>query len=1250
MKQDGSPEGKDWMDKKLSSRVSSWSVLLGLLAMTIACPLFMSASALAELSRPFRGSIAGPSESEHFSRPEAIAINPIDGGDVWIGDNRFLADESTVDNFSSSNLFLSRLAGLSTESLAFDDSTGEVYSAGGGKWIAADDSASLASGDVYIASKGDAEVPGSVQRYIPRGPDAVGEAANFTCSAPGSAEYIKGNELTGKPGESWGDGIRVKGVTVAAESGRSAGDIYVINNLNPPEVDQYESTGCFLRAFTDAEVKEGFGLYLTGVAVDPKTGDVLIQALRRGAIYEFSSSGTYLGQITGTSRKSHFGESALEGGLAVNSSGELYVADDEKNVVDIFGPGAIYPQVVTGETTNSHLGAVTLNGTVNDEGLRLTECYFEYVTEKAFQETRWSNLGSGGSVPCEPGAGQIPTDSMNHSVSAKVTALTPGTIYRYRLVAATNSVEPERGGTEEGESASFAAADAPSVAEVSARDISSSYADLDAEVNPLGSDTAYHFEYVEAANYDPSAPNPYSEGAVAPVSPADIGAGDRNVSIDERVGGLLPNTTYHFRVVATNTIGVTLSPDGTFTTLPSGSPELPDGRAYELLTPPNKGDAEDLFGASGGTNFDLGYSSASGNQFLLLTTAALGPFPASGENSYVFSRGEDGWSMQSLASMSLGVQSLAAEVYDPIDFSVVGVNDGIGPESALVQNLVGPPGGPYVNAASGTYGEPISMAGASLDLGHIVLEGVNHQLPLCESELERLDEEQDEGSNGLYEWISGRQCLSLVNVREGSLVSRCGAVLGQGQSHAFPGASHGAVSENGSKVFFTAPDPNASGFGCWENGSAHTPQVYLRVNGETTVEVSAPEPEVMPSKTYPAIYVGASNNGSKVFFVTRTELTKDAKELGTSEPELYEYNTDAVEGEKRLVRISGGESGNAEGGVLNVPSISADGSTVYFDAKGERGELAPGTQGPGLYAYDTETGKIRRLGPPGEYPAETPGTGRWYKGILNPGVVGLDVAANWYTTRNGQFLVFPSKNDISGYDSAGQIELYRYDAADGSTVCVSCDPNGAAPLVGAEFARSAVRADNPAGTPPRPISEDGSYVFFDTAESLVPQATNGEIDVYEWHNGTISLIGSGQDSANSFFLDSSEDGSNVFFGTHARLVPQDTDSEGDLYDARICTQTDPCLKPPVGETSPCEGDACQSVPPAPAGVLPGSLAFSGAGNLHTSPKLKQKSKPKTKRKSKKKKKTRRVKRRMKKAGPAGKDAFGQSKASERAGA
>jgi hypothetical protein len=303
-------------------------------------------------------------------------------------------------------------------------------------------------------------------------------------------------------------------------------------------------------------------------------------------------------------------------------------------------------------------------------------------------------------------------------------------------------------------------------------------------------------------------------------------------------------------------------------------------------------------------------------------------------------------------------------------------------------------------------------------------------------------------------------------------------------------------------------------------------------------------------------------------------------------------------------------------GVEEVPAVSSDGSAVYFNAAGELVHHAGG--GDGLYRYDTLTHTTSYIAPSPGYLAPTNAGDAgvveqsWYTRILGTGGIfqsyaGLDVRASYYATSNGEFLAFDSSANLTGYDSAGKPEIYRYhyepeSASGGSVICVSCNPDGSAPSYGATFTRSAVRSDNPAGTAPRSISEDGQYVFFDTQESLLPADTNGKVDVYEWHEnqasheGAVSLITTGQDTNDSFFLDSSPDGKNVFFGTHSQLVPADQDNQGNLYDARI----EGGFPAPLG-AGPCEGDACQNPLPAPVYQTPTSLSFTGAGDLSSEP-------------------------------------------------
>ncbi len=232
------------------------------------------------------------------------------------------------------------------------------------------------------------------------------------------------------------------------------------------------------------------------------------------------------------------------------------------------------------------------------------------------------------------------------------------------------------------------------------------------------------------------------------------------------------------------------------------------------------------------------------------------------------------------------------------------------------------------------------------------------------------------------------------------------------------------------------------------------------------------------------------------------------------------------------------------------------------------------------------------------------------------------------TTRDGEFLVFSSYGQLAPGDVDTAKDIYRYDAATQTLVRVSVgengfDTNGNNDLYNVELpieCPKAVSSCLPV------ISEDGSRIVFATAEPLSPQAANGLSNVYEWHEGHVSLISSGvSPEAEGVQVNGTggvvitPSGLNIFFVSAQGLVPQDTDGVGDVYDARLGEGFPPGPAP----RRQCEGDACQGplMNPAPL-LVPGSVSQAPGENVPAPVKAAVKSKP---RKTKKKVKSRKAK-------------------------
>jgi hypothetical protein len=427
-----------------------------------------------------------------------------------------------------------------------------------------------------------------------------------------------------------------------------------------------------------------------------------------------------------------------------------------------------------------------------------------------------------------------------------------------------------------------------------------------------------------------------------------------------------------------------------------------------------------------------------------------------------------------------------------------------------------------------------------------------------------------------------------------------------------------------------------------ECGVTTKDELYARIdNGESgarTVNIAEPSKEECKACDTEApstpVFEGASEDGSKVFFETEQPLLE-----GATGWNLYEYDFDAPAGEK-VSRIPGGELQSPE---QTPPLISQDGSHVYFfstsvltatpNGVGEAAE--GGANMDNLYVYERDA----------SYPE---GRIEFVARLAREDVSGDPGEKS--ATPNGDFLVFASERPLTPdtTNNPHVRQLFEYDAQTGALVRVSIGENGfnndgnVGPVYeypGGTFPENIVDSAHIVPVPEytyiysseqystaQSISANGSYVFFESTAGLTPQAIDRKVigfqhsavcngsfelgepcaqegspvygnNVYEYHDGQVSLISDGQDltthvrSTSVELVGTDESGDDVFFKTDDRLAGQDTDTAVDTYDARIDGGFPAPAVPPS-----CSGESCQgALSGAPTLLSPGS-EFQAGGN------------------------------------------------------
>jgi phosphodiesterase/alkaline phosphatase D-like protein len=868
------------------------------------------------------------------------------------------------------------------------------------------------------------------------------------------------------------------------------------------------------------------------------------------------------------------------------------------------------PTVDTESSEGVGYARAALQAQITPDG-RETTYQFEYGETSSY----------GTNVPSSPtaiaGSGEEPVSVP----AAELAGLKIGTTYHYRVIASNEY------GTVDGPDHTFTTLSAatPLVDSEYVTNVAGTSALLQAQVDPRGTETTAYFQYGTAS----CAGSPASCADV-PVAPgSSIGSGETDAPVTAHPEGLTPGATYHYRVVAVNALGTVYGPDQTFITQqsPAEAFTLPDGRQYELVSPPSKDGAEVLGIAGGGQTPTGGGPTQASEDGSSVTYVTDSPVSSSAPtNTYstqlLSMRGAGGWSSQDISpphENAAGLDLNQGEEYrafsSDLSHAVLephyhAPQPPLAPE--LHQKLIKERTEIYLrNDATGVFqalltDEPlpeVSFEGATPDLKDVLFNtgaSLDPRYP---------------GASGLYEWSDGH--AQLVSVLPKGEPAAGGSLAGP----------RDAISADGEHVIWAG------------SGGLFTRDTETGV----TVQVDAPQGGGSPGGG--GGLLAASKDGSRIFFNDQLELTPGATEGG-----VYLY--DLADG--KLTDLTPGTGpGHLEPETNPEAEIHAlftsfganeDGTSLY-----EVTSLALTNVPNSAGETAKETGGAANLYLLHEAPV---GSGSW-RTVFIAGLSSADrfgyfhqhhqfdegslVAQSARVAPGGQYLAFMSNKSLTGYDnrdaSSGQPdeEVYLYSAASNKLVCASCNPTGARPtgefdtgeypqmpmdpnnIWEHDWLAAAIPGWTPFGTDssteyqPRYLSDSGR-LFFDSADALVPQDVNGEEDVYEYEPagvggcagtvGCVSLISSGLGAEASTFFDASATGGDVFFKTEDWLVPQDKDGVFDLYDARVCTSAAPCPAE-LALAPPCTtADSCRPAPSPQPGVFsaPASATFSGSGN------------------------------------------------------
>jgi sugar lactone lactonase YvrE len=317
-----------------------------------------------------------------------------------------------------------------------------------------------------------------------------------------------------------------------------SGNLFV-SNFTAARIDKITPNGSRTTFATGLSFPDGLYFSSSGNLLECDSGS--------GNIFSFTATGTR------TTFASGFVQNP---GVIIDAAGNAYVTQNAAGTITkinttgmrtTFATGLFNPQylaleplphtspaVTTGPATNVASFSATVNGSLNPRGS---------TTTVDFQYGLTTNYGTTTQV-------QTQTGNTLRPISANISGLLASHVYHFRMVARN------AGGTSFGSDRAFTTLSLtgpPVVTTNPAAFIASFSARLNGSLDPHGLTTSVHFQYGTTTSYGlTTAPQSHS--------------GNTYLNVSANVSSLTASTTYHFRVVASNSAGTRYGSDGTFTT------------------------------------------------------------------------------------------------------------------------------------------------------------------------------------------------------------------------------------------------------------------------------------------------------------------------------------------------------------------------------------------------------------------------------------------------------------------------------------------------------------------------------------------------------------------------------------------------------------------------------------------------------------------------------------------------------------